>query len=52
MSAASIGLEDAEVEGQLVSAQTLRHTLHSSQKDASSEGGSQKKPENSLLKKT
>ncbi len=49
MSAASIALEVAEVEGQLVSAQTIRHTLQqvsfawpSSQKEASSEAGSQK----------
>ncbi len=48
MSAASIALEVAEVEGQLVSAQTIRHTATcrfvwaSSQKEASSEVGSQK----------
>ncbi len=47
MSAASITLEVAEVEGQLVSAQTIRHTATSqfawpsSQKEASSEAGSQ-----------
>ncbi len=45
------------MEGQLVSAQTIRHTLKqvclhdlSSQKEASSEAGSQKKPANSLLR--
>ncbi len=46
MSAASIALEVAEVEGQLVSAQTIRHTLQQvglhGQKEASSEAGSQK----------
>ncbi len=48
MSAASIALEVAEVEGQLVSAQTICHTATSrfawpsSQKEASSEAGSQK----------
>ncbi len=50
MSAASIALEVAEVDGQLVSAQTIRHTLQQvglhgctlSQKEASSEAGSQK----------
>ncbi len=49
ISAASIALEVAEVEGQLVSAQTIRrHTATSrfawplSQKEASSEAGSQK----------
>ncbi len=58
MSAASIALEVAEVKGQLVSAQTIRHTetslfaWPSSQKEASSEAGSQKKPANSLLKTT
>ncbi len=54
MSAASIALEVGEVKGQLVSAQTIRHTetcllaWSSSQKEASSEAGSQK----SLLKTT
>ncbi len=48
MSAASIALEVAEGECQLVSAQTIRHTATSqfawpsSQKEASSEAGSQK----------
>ncbi len=49
MSAASIALEVAEVEGQLVSAQTICHhtatsrfAWPSSQKEASSEAGSQK----------
>ncbi len=52
MSAASITLEVAELEGQLVSAQTIRHTLQeirftwpSSQKEASSEAGSQESPQ-------
>ncbi len=50
MSAASIALEVAEVEGQLVNAQTKRHTLQQvgllgrrPRRKASSEGGSQKK---------
>ncbi len=47
MSVASIPLEVAEVEGQLVSAQTIP-----SQKEASSEAGSQKKTANTFLKTT
>ncbi len=50
MSAASIALEVTEVEGQLVSAQTICHTLqqvglhgHCPRRKDSSEAGSQKK---------
>ncbi len=58
MSAASIALEVAEVEGQLVSAQTIRHTLQQVALHGRRPRRKQlmklayKKPANSLLKTT
>ncbi len=59
MSAASIALEVAEVEGQLVSAQTIRHTQqqvslhgHHPRRKPLLKLAHKKKPANSLLKTT
>ncbi len=57
MSAASIALEVAEVEGQLVSAQTIRHTLQQvlhgrRPRRKPLQKLAHKKPANSLLKTT